>query len=94
MALNGERRLWRTLGEVPEGTKVLGVKVAVPRVVIETPDGEQTPALMNSTTVFVEVSEQEWEAIGGDVAKANAKAKELGPWLAAHFGGYVRRWHD
>ena len=94
LLMAGERRVWNGPGEVPDGVKTLGLNVMVPRVVIETPDGEQTPALMNSTIVFVEVSEQEWEAIGGDVATANAKAKELGPWLAAQFGGYVRNWHD
>ncbi len=92
MAMN--RHIWRALGDVPAGTRVLGVNVLMPHAAIVLADSGKEGVVLGADRVFVEVGEEEWKAINGDVARANAKAKELGAWIAAQMGGYVRAWHD
>jgi hypothetical protein len=88
------RRVYRDLSGVPRGVKVLGVRVQVPRVLFATDEGVQDDLTLHETTmVYVEITEEEWEHVRNDQAAINALGQSLGPEIADFLGGYVKAWN-
>ncbi len=78
---------------VPPDAKILGLWVRVPRIVFATDDellDEYT--LSELKPVYVQLSDEEWNAARGNQVAIDALGQALGPEVAEALGGYVKGW--
>ncbi len=88
------RQIYRNPTEVPQGVKVLGLAVQVPRFLFATDKGVHDELTINETImVYAEITQEEFERVKGDQVAINALGQELGPEIANALGGYVKGWH-
>lgn len=79
---------------IPPNTRVLGVRVRIPRILFATDEGVLDEMTLHDTRiVYVEISLEEYERLRGNQAAINAFGEALGPEIARALGGYVKAWH-
>ncbi len=88
------RKIYTDSTTLPASGKVLGIRVRVPRILFATEEGILDDMTIAETrTVYVEVTDDEWERVKDDQAAINALAQSLGPEIANALGGFVKQWH-
>ena len=76
------RKIYTDPNQIPAASKVLGIRVRMPRVMFATDEGVQE-----------DLTPEEWNRVQGDQAAINALGQSLGPEIAEALGGYVKAWH-
>ena len=88
------RKIYTDPNLIPSASKVLGIRVRMPRVMFATDEGVQEDLTLSETrVVFVELTSEEWNRVQGDQVAINALGQALGPEIAQALGGYVKAWH-
>jgi len=88
------RKIYTDSNTIPSHSKVLGIRVRVPRMLFATDEGMHEDLTLTQTrVVFVELTDEEWNRVQGNQAAINALGQSLGPEIAAALGGYVKAWH-
>ncbi len=88
-----ERKVYLNAADVPAGTKVLGIKVKNPMMLLLSGEGPGEETIIYAhRTVCVELTVEEFLAARGDQQKIDALGRELGPLVQRRLGASWHRW--
>lgn len=89
------RRVFWDQDEIPEGTKVLGIRVKDPILTLFTGvQFEQQLPIFDETFAFVELTHDEWNAVKNDPLATDVLARQFGALVQQSLGASWHRWHS
>jgi hypothetical protein len=89
-----ERQIFWDQEEIPEGTKVLGIKVKIPVMTFFAGAmAEHKYPLFDEQMAFVEITPEEWSTVKDDAQAADILARQFGGLVQQSLGASWHRWH-
>ncbi len=89
-----ERRVFLAQEDVPDGVKVLGIRVNVLGVILVVDDTGEETFLPIPTVVFIELTPDEWDAAQGNQQHIDALGYQFGTLVQQALGADWYRWHS
>jgi flavin reductase (DIM6/NTAB) family NADH-FMN oxidoreductase RutF len=89
-----ERRVFLAQDDVPDGTKVLGIRVNIVGVILVVDDRGEENALPIPTVVFVELTPEEWEFAHGNQQRIDDLGYQFGRLMQQVLSADWHHWHS